>query len=208
MCAPMGAPDVQETVQAKEVGGASRTALRQLAVLSDDKGLSLGNVVGFFFTCTFLSPFYVGSPSLHLGLPLPEEYPEWMPGYLRLPSGARDWADRAVKAGILGEAAPTDRLEIKYGVLRGIAEVEPEGVCEPCETARRAAARDQAATDLSVIGDVERERRRVAGTYMAGAGSAALAAAIGAEAGLSARFWATMLVVLGGAFLESARTGL
>lgn len=47
MCAPMGAPDVQETVQAKEVGGASRTALRQLAVLSDDKGLSLGNVDPF-----------------------------------------------------------------------------------------------------------------------------------------------------------------
>jgi len=204
MCAPV---DVQ-TKETKEVGGAAGTALRQLAVLSDDKGLSLGNVVGFFFTCIFLSPFYIGSPSLHLGLPLPEEYPEWMPGYLRLPAGAREWAERAVKAGILGEAATTDRLEIKYGVFRGIAEVEPEEACEPCETARRAAARDQAAADLTVIGDVERERRRVAGSYFAGAGSVALATAIGVEAGPSARFGAAMLLFLGGALLESARTGL
>jgi hypothetical protein len=194
-----------ETNEAAPAGPAA-TAMQQLAVLSNDEEPTFSNVLGFYMACTFLSPVYIGSHDLHLGIPLPEIYPDWLPEDKRLPQGAQQWAERAIDAGLLRRAAADERFEIKYGVLRGVSAAKAD--CEPCETARRAALREQAAEGLTVIGEEERGRRRDVGTYMAGAGSIALTAAIATETGPPIRFCATLMLFLGVAFLESARTGL
>jgi hypothetical protein len=194
-----------ETNEAAPAGPAA-TAMQQLAVLSNDEEPTFSNVLGFYMACTFLSPVYIGSHDLHLGIPLPEIYPDWLPEDKRLPKGAQQWAERAIDAGLLRRAAADERFEIKYGVLRGVSAAKAD--CEPCETARRAALREQAAEGLTVIGEEERGRRRDVGTYMAGAGSIALTAAIATETGPPIRFCATLMLFLGVAFLESARTGL
>ena len=130
---------------------------------------SLLGVLEFVIATTFSSRFYVGSPELHVALPLPqpEDYPDWIPGAMRLPSAAYEFVNQRVEEGWI-KKAPADRIfEIKYGVMRGEVNVVPDDICEPCELEKRKQLEAEAASNLVNIGQAERSRRSNAGYAIA-----------------------------------------
>jgi len=81
-------------------------------------GSRLQDLLEFVIGTTFNSRLYVGSPELHVALPLPQpdQYPAWMPPLLRLPTGVYGFVDKGVEEGWI-KRAPMDRVfEIKYGM--------------------------------------------------------------------------------------------
>ena len=130
---------------------------------------SLLGVLEFVLATTFSSRFYVGSPELHVAVPLPqpEDYPDWIPGAMRLPSAAYEFVNQRVDDGWI-KKAPADRIfEIKYGVMRGEVNVVPDDICEPCELEKRKQLEAEAASNLVNIGQAERSRRSNAGYAIA-----------------------------------------
>lgn len=105
----------------------------------DGGGNRLLDVLEFVVGTTFSSRLYVGSPELHVSLPLPqpEDYPKWIPGFVRLPKAVYGFVDRGVEEGWVQKAADDSVFEIKYGVLRGERKVLPDDKCESCELEKR-----------------------------------------------------------------------
>jgi hypothetical protein len=85
----------------------------------DGRGVSrVQDLLEFVIGTTFNSRLYVGSPELHVALPLPQpdQYPAWMPSLVRLPKGVYGFVDKGVEEGWI-KRAPVDSLfEIKYGM--------------------------------------------------------------------------------------------
>jgi len=75
----------------------------------------------FVIGTTFSSRLYIGSPQLHLSVPVPppESYPEFVPTWVRLPRSVYDLVDRGVEKGWIKKAGADTIFQIKYGVLRG-----------------------------------------------------------------------------------------
>jgi len=81
-------------------------------------GSRLLDLLEFVIGTTFNSRLYVGSPELHVAVPLPQpdQYPAWMPKLLRLPQGVYGFVEKGVEEGWI-KRAPADRVfEIKYGM--------------------------------------------------------------------------------------------
>jgi len=164
----------------------------------------------FVISTTFSSRLYVGSPGLHLAVPLPqpESYPEWVPGLLRLPQSVYGFVDRGVEEGWIQKAQADTVFEIKYGVMRGEVSVLPDERCEPCELEKRKQLEQDAARDLVNIGEDERTRRTNAGYALAASSVLAGYLAIDLDGGALARFPAAVVAVAGYAFIESGKSGL
>ena len=75
----------------------------------------------FIIGTTFSSRLYIGSPQLHLSVPVPPpgSYPEFVPTWVRLPRSVYDLVDRGVEKGWIKKAGADTIFQIKYGVLRG-----------------------------------------------------------------------------------------
>jgi len=164
----------------------------------------------FVIGTTFSSRLYIGSPQLHLSVPVPppESYPEFVPTWVRLPRSVYDLVDRGVKKGWIKKAGADTIFQIKYGVLRGEVNVLPDETCEPCELEKRQRLELDAARDLVNIGEAERTRRTNAGYALAVSSLLAGYAAIDLDGGPLARFPAAVVAVAGYAFIESGKSGL
>ena len=187
---------------------------RTVAQASGDGQAADGNrlldLLEFVIGTTFKSRLYVGSPQLHVAVPLPrpDTYPDWIPGLLRLPKGVYDWVDKGVDDGWIKRAPEDCVFEIKYGVLRGEVSIVPDEKCEPCELEKRKQLEQDAARDLVNIGANERTRRMNAGYTILATSSLAAYLAIDLDGGPLFRFPAAFLAVLGYAFIESGKNGL
>jgi hypothetical protein len=107
--------------------------------LGQGTGNRLLDVLEFVVSTTFSSRLYVGSPDLHIPLPIPQpqDYPDFIPQMVRLPTAVYDLVDAGVAKGWAKKASAESMFEIKYGVLRGEVTVIPDDKCEPCELEKR-----------------------------------------------------------------------
>ena len=105
-------------------------------------GSRLLDLLEFVIGTTFNSRLYVGSPELHVAVPLPQpdQYPAWMPTLL---SGVYGFVEKGVEEGWI-KRAPADRVfEIKYGMqsqfqcLGGRARPSVSGLCASREDCAR-----------------------------------------------------------------------
>ena len=173
----------------------------------DNKALQM---LEFVIGSTFSSRLYVGSPELHLAVPLPrpEDYPIWFPQLLRIPKSVYEYVDRGVEEGWVKKAAEESTFQIKYGVLRGEVQALADDKCEPCELERRKQLEEVAGRDLVNIDEAERSRRMNTGYAIAAASTVLGYLAIDLDGGPLARFPVAFMAVLGYAFIESGKNGL
>ncbi len=163
-----------------------------------ESGADVGD---FLISSVFSSPYYIGSEELHLPVPfvLPEDAPSWVPEIVS--KSSFQLVENAVRTGVVRKASSEARFSIKYGLLRGKADLQP-----PTDQALSPA--EEAGAELANINPTERARRTRVGTVISAASAAATCLADAAGAPLSARLALALPLVLGWGYLESGRTGL
>jgi hypothetical protein len=167
---------------------------------------SVGRLADFAVRTVFTSDYYIGTEKLHVGVPLPKDYPVWYPSALKLPSLVYTAADKLVETGLIKKGAEGSTYAIRYGLLR--EEISGNIQCDSCEAEKRQQNLQNAAAELVNIDYDERQRRLAVG-YAALPVSAALSVlAILNDVGPAGRFAAIFIGILGAGYIESGKTGL